>query len=90
MVQRLKRSLVGKVVKFDWRDSFQGDLQEAISDLDDDYVWSSVGMCIRETDLFITITSSTSKESGVELQVHSPFSIPWTQIIGRIKVIDDA
>lgn len=76
-----KRSLLGKIVSFKWRDSFQGDFEEELPDIDEDVIWQAVGVVVRETDLFLTITYGV--QEGKPHNLHSPLSVPWTQILPR-------
>lgn len=82
-----RRSLIGKVVRFRWRDSFQGEFEENLADLDTDVIWNAVGLVVRQTDLFLTITYGT--QEGKDYNLHSPLSVPWTQIL-TLKVIAEA
>lgn len=89
-MKRPGRALMGEVVAFRWRDSHQGDFEQNVDDIPADVVWTAVGEVVRVDPVFLTISYGRQVEpSGNEKNVHSPLSVPWTQIEGLTVLVPE-
>ena len=50
-----RRACLHKIIRLQWRDSFQDNGQISFKDIGDDCIWESFGTVIRESNLYITI-----------------------------------
>lgn len=82
----MKKPSLGDIVALEWRDSFAHYGQKEIKDIDEDALWMSVGIVVRITELFVTLSHGICLTGESKGDVDNALSIPWTQVLTIEKV----